>query len=63
MEGRPYELHIDEHGHVASPLGLLAQTGLDPGSAVLAMTRQDGTVVLPRLAVATADLLRGMPPA
>lgn len=41
------------------PLGILAEAGLDAGSAVLAYSDGDGRIVLRRLTDAMDDLLHG----
>lgn len=52
-----------EDGTVVLPLSILAQAGLDPGSAVLAVSgHEDGYVVLRRLDDAHRGLLAGRPP-
>ena len=53
----PAELIIAEDGHLLLPLGLLAEAGLDPGSAVLAYSSGDGRIILHRAEDATRNLL------
>lgn len=57
----PQELTIREDGSVLLPLGLLAQAGLNPGEKVMAVSTQDGRIVLRRLLDAMDDLLSGRP--
>ncbi|WP_406183894.1 AbrB/MazE/SpoVT family DNA-binding domain-containing protein [Streptomyces sp. NBC_01006] len=55
----PAQVTIDASGQVQIPLGILAEAGLDAGSAVLAYSDGDGRIVLRRLTDAMDDLLHG----
>lgn len=55
---QPWEVRIQEDGGVLLPLALLAEAGLDPGSAVFAYSDGDGRIVIRREDDALADLLR-----
>ncbi|WP_081982285.1 hypothetical protein [Streptacidiphilus albus] len=57
MIREPAELTIEHDGRVALPLGLLAEAGLDTGSALLAYSDGDGRIVLQREADAIRTLL------
>ncbi|KAB1141135.1 AbrB/MazE/SpoVT family DNA-binding domain-containing protein [Streptomyces luteolifulvus] len=57
MIREPAELRIDESGRVELPLGLLAEAGLSPGSALIVFSDGDGRLVLRRKEDALRDLL------
>ncbi len=59
MIREPAQVIINASGRVQIPLGVLAEAGLDAGSAVLAYSDGDGRIVLRRLADAIDDLLYG----
>ncbi|MFD9400323.1 AbrB/MazE/SpoVT family DNA-binding domain-containing protein [Streptomyces sp. NPDC060011] len=59
MLREPAEVTIDASGRVQIPLGILAEAGLDTGSAVLAYSDGDGRIVLRRLTDSIDDLLLG----
>ncbi|GAA2635235.1 hypothetical protein GCM10010425_40970 [Streptomyces spororaveus] len=59
MIREPAQVTIDASGQVQIPLGILAEAGLDAGSAVLAYSDGDGRIVLRRLTDAMDDLLHG----
>jgi len=53
----PAQLTIGEDGTIALPLGLLAESGLPPGSPILAYCSGDGRIVLRRENDAVEDLI------
>ncbi|MGA5840520.1 hypothetical protein [Streptomyces pseudogriseolus] len=57
----PQEVVIQEDGTLQLPVSLLVQAGLNPGEKVMAVSTEDGKVVLRRLADAVDDLLSGRP--
>lgn len=57
MLREPAELRVDDHGRVELPIGLLAEAGIAPGSALLAFSDGDGRIVLRRAEDAMRDLL------
>ncbi|MFE0327944.1 hypothetical protein ACFW08_14345 [Streptomyces sp. NPDC058960] len=57
MIREPAQLTIGEDGTVALPLGLLAESGLSPGSSLLAYSDGDGRIVLRRAEDAMRSLL------
>ncbi|MFC7984628.1 hypothetical protein [Streptomyces sp. NPDC057336] len=57
----PQEVVIQEDGTLQLPVSLLVQAGLNPREKVMAMSTEDGKVVLRRLADAVDDLLSGRP--
>ena len=57
MIREPAEVTIDENGRVEIPMGILAEAGLGPGSAVVAYSDGDGRIVLRRQEDALRDLL------
>lgn len=57
----PQEVVIQEDGTLQLSESLLAQAGLNPGEKVMAVSTEDGKVVLRRLAEAVGDLLSGCP--
>ncbi|MET4640978.1 bifunctional DNA-binding transcriptional regulator/antitoxin component of YhaV-PrlF toxin-antitoxin module [Streptomyces atratus] len=57
MIREPVQLTIGEDGAVELPIGLLAESGLSPGSSVLAYSIGDGRIVLRREEDATQDLI------
>ncbi|OKJ26217.1 hypothetical protein AMK23_19600 [Streptomyces sp. CB02130] len=57
MLREPIQLTIAEDGSVILPLGVLAEAGLSPGSAVMAYSNGDGRIVLRREEDAVQDLI------
>ncbi len=57
----PQELVIQEDGTLQLPMSLLAQASLNPGEKVMAVSTEDGKVILRRLADTVDDLLSGCP--
>ena len=57
MIRQPAELAIGVDGTVKIPLGVLAEAGLDPGTAVVVYSEGDGRIALRRAEDAIQDLL------
>lgn len=57
MIRQPAELAIGADGTVKIPLGVLAEAGLDPGTAVVVYSEGDGRIALRRAEDAIQDLL------
>ncbi|MER6693722.1 hypothetical protein [Streptomyces minutiscleroticus] len=57
MIREPAEDRLGEDGTVETPLGILAEAGLDPGARLVAYSDGDGQVVLRRQEDVIKDLL------
>jgi|UPI0004CBC245 bifunctional DNA-binding transcriptional regulator/antitoxin component of YhaV-PrlF toxin-antitoxin module len=57
MIREPAETVVSEAGAVEIPLGVLAEAGLDPGTAVVVYSDGDGRVVIRRQSDALDDIL------
>ncbi|RSS27105.1 hypothetical protein EF914_02135 [Streptomyces sp. WAC05458] len=57
MIREPAETVVSEAGAVEIPLGVLAEAGLDPGTAVVVYSDGDGRVVIRRQSDAMNDIL------
>lgn len=58
MLREPAELHVDDHGRVDLPLGLLAEVGISQGADLVAFSDGDGRIVLRRAEDAMKDLIK-----
>lgn len=54
---QPAEVEIDQNGHMVLPMSVMAESGLDPGTTVVAYSGGDGRIVLRRSSDAAAELL------
>ncbi|WP_336320995.1 AbrB/MazE/SpoVT family DNA-binding domain-containing protein [Streptomyces lavendofoliae] len=57
MIREPAETTVSEAGAVEIPLGVLAEAGLSPGTAVIVYSAGDGRIVVRRKEDAIRDLL------